>query len=206
LRVLDRAIEFDANATFTPLLSVNRLVTLCKMNKLDLAEYDRVATTLAAIPYDPRLIKAYMAFVDAVAAGECAEIDTLRLNGLFTRMLQVPRNADRSTLEYSHVMYLIGVTDAFSGHRQESVDAFEESLAARPGASHAMQMASILATNGYFVDALRFSEIALQQLEDAKSTPLNVVPIGEADIRAFQVTVRADIEAQQGVDTPDPGL
>lgn len=205
LSVLDRAIEIDANSTFTPLLSVNRLVTLCKMDQLGLSEYERVASILGAIPYDPRLIKAYMVLVDAVVAGECAEIKVTRLNELFTRMLEVPRNADGSTLEYSHVMYLVGVTDAFSGRRQESVAAFEKSLAARPGASHAMQMASILATNGYYDDALRFSDIALQQLELEKMTPLNVVPVGEADIKAFQVIIRADLEAQQGADTLDPG-
>ena len=203
LYVLDRAIEIDANATFTPLLSVNRIVTLCKMHRLDAAEFDLVAKNLSSIPYDPRLIKAYMALVDAVGAGECAEIDMERLNDLFTRMLEVPRNADGSTLENSHVMYLIGVTDAFAGRRQASVVAFEKSLSARPGASHAMQMASILATNGFYVDALRFSEIALEHLEVAKATPLNVVPVGEADIRAFQVIVRADIAAQQGAGTAD---
>jgi hypothetical protein len=142
--------------------------------------------------------------VDAAVTGDCPDIDASRLNGLFTRMLQVPRNADRSTLEYSHVMYLIGHTGAFAGERQKSVAAFEESLAARPGASHAMQMASVLATNGYFTDALRFSDIALQQLEEAKSTPLNVVPVGEADVRAFRAIVRAEIEAQQGAGTSDP--
>jgi tetratricopeptide (TPR) repeat protein len=204
LRVLDRAIEIDANSTFTPLLSVNRLVTLCKMKQLDRAEFEKVANNLSAIPYDARLIKAYTALVDAVVAGECSQIDAMRLNSLFTGMLQVPQNADRSSLEYSHVMYLIGVTEAFSGERQKSIAAFEESLAARPGASHAMQMATILATSGYYADALRFSDIALQQLEQAKTTPLNVVPVGEADVRAFQAIVRADIEAQQGADTSDP--
>jgi len=204
LDVLDRAIAIDANATFTPLLSVNRLVTLCKMNQLDLAEFDREAGVLSAIPYDPRLIKAYTVLIDAVVADECAGIDAARLNGLFRRMLEVPRNADRTSLEYSHVMYLIGHTDAFAGERQKSVAAFTESLAARPGASHAMQMASVLATNGYFTDALRFSDIALQQLQEAKSTPLNVVPVGENDIMAFRAIVRAEIEAQQGAGTPDP--
>ncbi len=206
LLVLDRAIEIDANSTFTPLLKVNRLVTLCKMNRLDLAEFDLVAKTLSTIPYDPRLIKAYMAVVDVVAAGECAEIDIARMNVLFTGMLQVPRNADRSTLEYSHVMYLIGVTEAILGRRQKSVDAFEESLVARPGSSHAMQMASVLASNGFYEDALRFSDIALDQLEYSRGALLNVVPVGEADIIAFQGIVRADIEAQQAVDIADPDL
>jgi len=204
LNVLDRAIAIDANATFTPLLSVNRLVSLCKMKQLDLAEFDREADVLSAIPYDPRLIKAYTVLVDAVIAGDCPDIDVSRLNGLFIRMLQVPRNSDRSTLEYSHVMYLIGHTSAFAGEREKSIAAFEESLAAQPGASHAMQMASVLATNGYFTDALRFSDIALRQLEDAKSTPFNVVPVGEADVRAFRAIVREEIKAQQGAGTSDP--
>lgn len=204
LRVLDRAK--DLIPSVTPLLDVNRLVTLCKMNQLEAAEFDQVANTLSAVPYDARLIRAYMTFVDAVIAGECAAVDALRLNELFTRMLQVPRNADRSSLEYSHIMYLIGVTDASSGHRQKSVAAFEESIAAQPGASLAMQMAAILASSGFLDDALRFSEIALAELADSKSL-LNVAPINEADVRAFQANVRSDLEAleaEQGADTSGP--
>jgi tetratricopeptide (TPR) repeat protein len=204
LRVLDRAIEINAGSNFSPLLSINRLVTLCEMNQLETAEFDRVAQALSVVPYDPRLVKAYTALVDSVVAGNCADIDAMRLNSLFTRMLQASRNGDRSSLQYSHVMYFVGITYAVSGYRQKSVAAFEESLFARPGVSHAMQMAAILASNGFFTDALRFSEIALEQLEEEKMAPLNVVSVGEADIKAFQAIVRADIEAQQGADTSDP--
>jgi len=202
LRVLDRAIEVVP--TVTPLLSVNRLITLCKLSQLSRAEFDQVANTVSAIAYDPRLIKAYMALVDAVIAGDCAAIDATRLSGFFTRMLQVLRNANRSSLQYSHVMYLIGVSSAYSGQQQKSVAAFDESIAARPGASHAMQMAAVLASSGFLADALRFSEIALEEIEKSKGSPLNFVPVNEADVRAFQATVRSDLDAQRDADTSRP--
>ena len=84
------------------------------------------------------------------------------------------------------------------------MEAFEESLASRPGASHAMIMAALLASSEYHREALHISELALSQLDADRQSTIGVNRVSEADIRYFQDVVRADIEAQRGGDISDP--
>ena len=80
---------------------------------------------------------------------------------------------------------------------------FKESLASRPGASYAMAMAALFATSGFPAQALELSEIALTQLDTKNNTTLVGQRATEADIRAFQETVRAELALPQGADIPD---
>jgi hypothetical protein len=118
----------------------------------------------------------------------------------FTKMLDVPYNAIRNSLPYSQVQYFIGYSYVYVDRPQEAVAAFNESLAARPGASHAMQMAAMLASGGFNEEALHFSDRALAELANPKPVIVDVAPVNESDIRIFQETVREDINASQDAD------
>lgn len=120
-------------------------------------------------------------------------------------MLSVPENADPGSLAYSQIMYLSGFVSAYSRQPAVAIAAFEKSLAARPGASKAMEMAAHLATNGHFDEALRLSELALAQLDAERFSALTGGRVSEADIRSFQDVVRADRDAAQSGGIPDPG-
>jgi len=193
LEVLDRAIENIPIAS--PLLKVNRLITLCHMNQLQPAEFDDEISDLAGVPYDARSITVYSSFANAVASGKCPDITMKQLNVMFTQMLLLPYNANQTTLEYSHIQYLIGFSYAYSDQPEKAVTAFHESLSARPGPSQTMQMAAILASNEFGAEALDFSDLALTQLGNQPSSVIRAAPVRESDVRAFQATVRADMKA-----------
>lgn len=202
LDVLNRAIENIPMAGSA--LKINRLITLCNMNQLQSAYFDDEVQSLAGIPYDVRSVSVYSSLADAIASGKCPDVTMPQLNVLFTQMLQLPHNADASSLEYSQIQYFIGFSYAHSGRREKAVAAFHESLNARPGAGHAMQMAAVLASNEFAEDALGFSDLALAQLEDRSSSVLRAAQVSESDIRAFQATVRADMEASTDADISRP--
>lgn len=197
--VLNRAIERIPGSN--ALLRVNRLASLCQMNQLSPAQFDNEAFTLSQLPYDPRLIRAYTALANSVVNRECPTISSAQLTSLFTGMLDVPFNTMPGSIQYSQVQYLIGFAHAYSGRSEDAVAAFNESLSAKPGASHAMLMAAVLASNQFGEEALEFSRIALADLNAASESGVAVAPVSESDIREFQRRVRADINAANEADT-----
>ncbi len=202
LQVLDNAIAAIPHDNSQLLLS--RVIILCRQSALDDAEYRRNAQVLSGKPYDPRLLSAYATFVDHVVRGSCLEIEIDDLEPLFSDMLEVPENADPGSLSYSQIMYLKGSVNAYSNEADAAMAAFEASLAARPGASHAMEMAAKMATNGHYDEALRLSEMAQAQIDAERLSSLTGGRVSESDIKAFQDVVRADRDAAQSGDTSDP--
>ena len=123
---------------------------------------------------------------------------------MFQRMLDSPANNDPSSLPYAHVNYLIGYSRAHAGRPQAALAAFERSLSSRPGASHAMAMASLMASRGYGREALVLSDMALERLALEKARdPRRMQKVNESDIREFQETVREELAGQQADDTSD---
>jgi tetratricopeptide (TPR) repeat protein len=202
LSVLDRAIA--SNPTSHSLLYLTRLNILCYTDLLTREEFDALSRKLGNTFYDPRSIALYTVLVDLVAENRCPELSAEALQSMFVGMLAYPFNADPKRLSYSHVKYFIGRTHIFLDNPAAAVEAFEESLASRPGASHAMIMAALLASSEYHREALHISELALSQLDADRQSTIGVNRVSEADIRYFQDVVRADIEAQRGGDISDP--
>ena len=131
LHVIDRAI--DTSQYPNPLLLVNRLLMLCNTNQLSREEFLGVANTLAPLAYDPRYLRVYTRLAEAVVGQRCTAVSSNDLRGLFMRMLEVPYNADVSSLRYSQIKYFVGYSHAYGGNAVEARQAFEESLSARPG-------------------------------------------------------------------------
>jgi hypothetical protein len=119
-------------------------------------------------------------------------------------MLDVPGNGDPKSLRYSHIQYLIGYVNVYSGKPDEALEAFENSLNSRPGPSHAMKMAALMATNTYNRGALVLADRALTQLrKEIAQDPKLVRKVNESDILGFQESVSSDLALQQGASTPD---
>lgn len=203
LRVLDRAIA--ATSSNHPLLYVTRLNILCRNGTLTHSEFNDVSEELGSAYYDPRSIRLYTVLVESVTQNKCPAVTPGDLQAMFTHMLDVPDNDHPRQLGYSHIKYFIGYTRVFMGDPAGAVAAFEESLASRPGASHAMVMAALLASNDYYEEALHISDIALTQVAADRHSAIGGHRVSEADIRNFQAIVRADIDARQGGDISDPG-
>jgi len=85
-----------------------------------------------------------------------------------------------------------------------ALEAFEKSLVARSGPSHAMAMASLLASRNYNREALVLADKALVMLQESKARdPLFVQKVDETDIEEFRKTVSADLAAEQAGGTFD---
>ena len=202
LEVLDRAVENVSSNH--PLLYLTRLNILCYSGKLTESELSSIEETLATSFYDARSIRLYTVTMELVSEERCPVVTPARLRSVFEHMLEHPYNAVPASLGYSHIKYFIGRTHILVGEPQAAVTAFRESLTSRPGASHAMLMAALLASAGYSEEALDISAVALSQLAADRQSTIGGDRVSASDIREFQATVRADLEARQGAGTPDP--
>ena len=196
MSVIDRAIADIPGDD--QLLITNRIYFLCNLNRLDVQDFDAAANKLAVQRFDSRALKAYNGFAQEVMLGRCPNITPGSLEQLFVRMLDVPFNAEPMTLQNSHVNFLIGYSRIYAGKPQAALAAFEDSLAAEPGSSQAMAMASILASQGNHREALLVSEKALEFLrQEIAENDRKAHKVRESDILAFQESVRADLSAGQ---------
>ena len=202
VQILDTAIANIPGVH--PLLLVNRLIILCNLGVLDERENESVAGVLSKTNYDPRMIKVYVSFIDGVIDNRCPNVSLSSVRSMFEAMLGNPNNAAPESLEFSQLKYFIGFAFAFEGNRSAASAAFSTSLQAWPGASSAMQMAAVMASNEFYEDALRLSDVALSQLTIPENKPLNDTPVVAADIRHFQTFVRADMAGLPGDDKVDP--
>ena len=204
LAVIDRAMQNIPGDK--PLLITSRLYFLCNRNMLDIHAFSSAADKLANMLFDSRSLKAYNVFAQEVATGRCPNIELEQLEFMFSRMLDVPANGDPTSIEYSHINFLIGYTRVYSGRPVAALEAFQRSLAARPGASHSMAMAAQLASNGYNREALILADGALERLREEMADNSKLASnVKESDIKAFQEIVRADLAAQQDGDISGQG-
>ena len=202
LRVLDEAI--DNIPGDSPYVLIKKITVLCNLDRLETAEFERVANIVSSKVYDARMLRAYNTFAKRLVERRCPSITLRSVLPMFTRMLDVPHNSNPSAIEYVHIKFLIGYVHLYLGEIDLAMGAFEESLAARPGASYAMAMAALFASSGFPEQALHLSDVALTQLDTKNNTTLIGQRASESDIRAFQRTVRAELEAQQAPNSDPP--
>jgi Tfp pilus assembly protein PilF len=108
----------------------------------------------------------------------------------------VPFNANPQSLRFSQIKYFIGLVDIQLKEPHRAVVNFEESLRAQPGASQAMQMAALLASNEFYEEAMHLSELALAELNQQKDVLLSNVQVSERDIMEFRYNIRVEMDAQ----------
>ena len=201
--VIDRAIENIP--VDDPLLLTTKLYFLCNTNNLDSEEFDSLAARLAVLPFDSRALKAYNVMTQEFVSGKCPNIGAERLEKVFISMLDVPLNGNPGSLRYSHINWLIGYTRLYTGERQQALRAFQNSLDARPGPSHAMAMASRMATHGFNSEALLLANRALASWRKEQAQKTRVAQkVREADILEFIETVKLDLAAEQAGDSIGP--
>lgn len=192
LQVIDRAVADIP--TDNPLLLLNRLIIRCNLGLLQPEELDSVVFALSPRTYDPRFLKHYADLAQALAGERCPGTSVGRLRPLFANMLANPANAEQRSLSQIH--YLSGLVELKQGERAEATQQFNASLDVSPDASAAMTMASLMATSGYYEEALLFSERALDYLEVASQGVRLGLKVQEDDVHRFRETVQADIDAR----------
>jgi tetratricopeptide (TPR) repeat protein len=178
-------------------LHIWRTVMLCNLGVLSADEFDQMKLKVGVRNYDPRASGLYVTLVDSVISGVCPEVPLQDVRELFTDMLRVPLNADTSSLRHSELKYFVGLVSIHLQEPELALLSFKESLQADSNASKAMQMAALMASNGYNQEALQLSEIALFELNVAESRLLDGQQVSESDVKAFQETVLLDIEANE---------
>ena len=192
IEVIDRAIQ---NIPGNGFLLLTRSSIFCKLGILSDGDIDHMAGIFSAKLFDPRSLELYTTLASLVVDGRCPQVSLDAFRLMFSRMLQVPENADPRSLRYSQVKYFIGFIDVHANRPSQALAAFEESLQARPGAGHAMMMAAVMASNEYHEEALYLSALALSQLQATTTDVLRVGLVRESDIIEFRATVRADWDA-----------
>ena len=191
VRVLDRAIK--TIPTSNTQLLVTRLVVLCNLRQLQPADMDRATELLGPQVYDARYLKFYTDLALALSEQRCPMVNVERLRPLFLAMLDNPDNTEETAL--SHLRYLLGYVDVKSGNRGDADRAFHAALDAKPDAGSAMTMAALMATAGFYNEALALSDRAVGFLDiESRGVRLGL-KVTEADIREFQRIVRADLDA-----------
>lgn len=200
LQVIDAAVRNISSDH--PLLLVNRLIIHCQMGVLSANDFNQVADVMSNSYYDGRSIELYTSLTESIVMGKCPEVSLSALRVMYEGMLLVPVNANPLSLGYSHIQYFIGFASVYSDELPRALAAFEESLRGRPGASHAMIMAAHLATNEYYDEALKFSDIALAQLDIENQGILGGARVTRSDVLHFQDVVRADIDALRNREQP----
>jgi len=191
LQVIDRAIlNIPTN---DPLLLVNRLIIRCNLRLLRPTEIDPFIAALSLRNYDPRYLNLYSGFAQALAENRCPAIRLEQLRPLFVGMLQNSGSTRPDALSLSHMHYLAGFVDVKIGSRDEATRQFQASLQAKPDSGSAMTMAALMATAGFYTEALMFSEEALEYL-DVESRGVRMgLKVTEGDIREFRATLQAEI-------------
>ena len=178
-------------------LHIWRAVMLCNLGVLSADEFAQMRLKVGVRNYDPRASSLYVTLVDSVINGACPEVLLHDVRELFKDMLHVPLNADTSSLRHAELKYFVGLVSIHLQEPELALLRFRESLQADSSASKAMQMAALMASNGYNHEALQLSEIALVELTATESGLLDAQQVSESDIKAFQETVLLDIEANE---------
>jgi hypothetical protein len=190
LAVIDRALLNIPDRQ--GMLLVARLNILCAGARRDVDDLRHTMDKLAIQYYDPRQMQSYTNLVSLVANDRCPGIDKHEFRGMLRSMLGVPENKNPKSLGYSQLQYLIGYISVFLDDSDAAMEAFSKSLESRPGPSHAMAMAALMATGEFYDEALVLSDRALGWLRRAEqATPVGS-SVSDSDIRNFQDVVRED--------------
>ena len=174
-------------------LQLSRGIILCNIGILTRDDFRELGKVLSSRAYDPRSIRLYTQLNESVIAGRCPAISADALKAMYVSMLDVPDNADQRSLRYSQIQYFIGYSEVHLRDAENAEQAFRLSLASRPGASHAMMMAAVFASNGYLEQALEFSALALAELDNEEPGLMDGARVGRADILAFREGVAKEL-------------
>ena len=191
LRVTDTAIERIPDDVQ---LHLWRSIILCNLNSLTDADFESMKRVVASRNYDLRALGLYTALVSSVTQQSCPSISLEELRTLFTEMLGVPLNANPDYPMFSQIKYFLGVVDAHLQEPQRALRNFEESLQARPGAGHAMQMAALMASLEFYDEAMLLSGIALADLSAEDGGLIKRDQINVNDVNEFRQKVQIEIE------------
>jgi len=176
----------------------------CNLGMLTANNFQELREQLAPHEYDLRGLALYEALLDSVVSRKCPAVSLDDLHDLFADMLQVPRNANPRSASFSQITYLMGSVDIHRGKPDSAMSNFRRSLQARPGASRAMLMASLMASKQFYAEAMELSAMALARLERTEEGMLGSAQVSERDIREFRKKVQEEIE-QIEVDSIQPG-
>lgn len=194
LDVVDRAIERMPTDTG---MRIWRASMRCNLGELNISEFDSMAQVVSTAPYDLRNLKLFEMLTAQVIERRCSEVSLADLRRFFDDMLTVPLNRDPQQSRFHQIKFFVGVVDIHLGEPHRAAQSFQQSLESRPDANRAMLMAALMASNEYYDEALRFSNIAMTRLSTEKNDYRRISRVTEHEIREFQAQVAAEISARQ---------
>ncbi len=190
VQVLDNAIRNIPSDR--PHLLLSQLTILCRLNMLSEAEFNSVSGRLSRTVYDPRLMSIYYEFVSSVTNQGCKAVALPELRNMFVDMLAIEANAERGSIRNTQIRYFIGIIDIYDNNLARGIESFNEVLQAAPAAHTAFNMAKLLASNGYYEEALKFSARARSELSRHRESIAPSTRTSESEIRDFESQVRID--------------
>ena len=157
IRIIDEAIANNPKAFD---LRVWQLIINCKSGGVSAVDVNVSKELAATSKYDLRAFEYYKLLVDAVYKHGCKNLELSDAVTIISALLLNPANANASSAQYSQIHYLLGVLSVYQGDVELGREYFKNSLSARPSPDSAMYIAALLATEGYYREALDYAELA----------------------------------------------
>ena len=167
-------------------LLLHRAILDCVLGSSSADRFDELANAVSNAVYDLRNIDAHSTYVNQVGMGNCQPVAANDVRRMFVNMLETPANADPEFLAFNQISFFIGLADMYLENPGAAVRRFKQSLSSRPDARRAMSMAALLASTGYFDEALEIADVANEILSMPGAMELDDQDLLLRDIEAFR--------------------
>jgi hypothetical protein len=178
-------------------VGVTRLLIQCRTVGAEKTLKADILRLAARTEYSPIWLPAMKNLMSWSNRAECRGLDPTYFARVVDALLSLEENRRRSSLGFSHLAYMQGVSDLRLGRGEQALAIFESSLGSRETPGRLMNMAAYLASYGYYERALAYARRTRQLLVNNEVTgraradaPLL------SDVNAFIDTVSRDLEQQ----------
>lgn len=174
----------------------------CRSGKIGAADIKRLQLLASKSTYDLREFKLHELFTDSYILEQCSALKGSDVEKVLANLLLVSNNANPRSARYSQIHYLLGKTYVHAGALDDAMSHFRKSLSSRPNPDSAMSIAALLASKGYFQQALVLSEVAEGYIRAGRLGATNQSAESWLEnLEAFKSTVRAESRSEYPTDT-----
>ncbi|MBW2940193.1 hypothetical protein [Zhongshania aquimaris] len=194
IRVTNEAIANNPKAFD---LRVWELIVSCQVGRVGAINVAEAITLAKVTKYDLRTFEYYKFLVNTVHRHNCENLALSDTFSIVSALLENPVNANTRSARYAQIHYLLGVLSVYQGDVELGRQYFKNSLSARPSPDSAMYIAALLATEGYYKEALDYAELARSYISKGRlGASKRTSEDFKLEIDEFEKVVRKDL--QQG--------